>query len=98
MSVITERDQHGDVLWTWAFPSVADTHRSYFIQKCGLAKIDQSEPGLSEHRGDGLCELMYGQHDEKWYYIYSKLVKHQTLLAKQVNTPHSQHVPMVSFC
>ena len=68
-------------MWTWAYPSVTEKEREFFIRKSGLAQMNL-EDGNSQDDNFYLG-LLSGQINGKWYYILPKIVSQQ-LNAKQV--------------
>ena len=56
----SEKDVNGDVLWTWAYPSVSDEQRSLFMRKCCLTAGNEN-----------YTPFLFSQLDRKWYYIYT---------------------------
>ncbi|ESO94949.1 hypothetical protein LOTGIDRAFT_239462 [Lottia gigantea] len=57
---LIEKDESGDVLWTWSYPSVSSQQRDFFIHKSGLEKD-------STHQ----VQFIYSRWQHSWFYILS---------------------------
>ncbi|XP_070541116.1 DENN domain-containing protein 10-like [Ptychodera flava] len=68
---LIEKDRHGDVLWTWAYPAITQNKRNLLMKKCCL-KPDS----------DGLVTFVFGQFKRQWYYIYTTAVEESPVLSK----------------
>lgn len=78
--ILAEKDCHGDVLWTWTFPTISSNQRSLFLEKCCLRNGNSSQQEL--------LEFTYGQFQQKWYYIYTRDVHSDVLRQVGVNGKH----------
>ena len=54
-----EKDKNGDVLWTWAYPSIEKTMKELLTKKCPLYYNDQ----------ELLTSAVFGQFGRQWYYF-----------------------------
>ncbi|XP_064630603.1 DENN domain-containing protein 10-like [Lineus longissimus] len=54
---LIEKDSHGDITWTWAYPSVTPFLRDFYIRKSNLNSESVPVP------------FTYGQFQRIWYYI-----------------------------
>lgn len=77
-SFISERDSNGDVLWTWAYPSVTEQQKSLVLRKCCLD-------------GDHVTvqPFVYGRIGKAWYYINCTEVFDSDNLPRASITVHS---------
>lgn len=72
--IIAEKDTNGDVLWTWAYPSITYDDRSVVLRKCGLLN-DGSSAGRQ-------VAYVYGHYQRRWYYLYTTEVFESDQLPK----------------
>lgn len=61
-SGLIEKDTNGDVLWTWAYPSITNDHRSLVLRKWGL----QNEASSGRQ-----IPFVYGYYESSWYYLHT---------------------------
>jgi len=65
-----EKDKNGDVLWTWAYPSIEKTMKELLTKKCPLYYDDE----------ELLTSAVFGQFGRQWYYFTTvEVTEHQRL-------------------
>lgn len=61
-SGLIERDTNGDVLWTWAYPSISNDCRSLVLRKWSLQSDTSSGRQVT---------FVYGHYENSWYYLHT---------------------------
>lgn len=60
---ILEKDDKGDVMWVWSFPTVDPGFRELLMRKCTLNHDEKDEEQPEE------LEYSYGHLANVWYYL-----------------------------
>ena len=75
LCTVIEKDNKGEVLWVWSYPTVDSSLRDLLMQKCTL---DHD----AEEEGKEVMDYIYGHLSDVWYYLYNKETKETETLDK----------------
>lgn len=70
-----EKDNKGEVLWVWSYPTIDSSLRDLLMQKCTLDH-DAGEEGKE------IINYIYGHLSDVWYYLYNQETKGAETLDK----------------
>ena len=69
MSPLTEKDNKGELLWAWSYPTIDSSIRDLMMHKCMLGTDEESETDKQ------VMEYLYGHLNDIWYYLYNRETK-----------------------